>query len=278
MIKELKFHKLAKYFPQIEGTDFDLFVDDIKKNGQKEPIILFDGEILDGINRYRACKKLDVEPKTKTYTGTDPLGYVISVNIRRRHLSESQRAMLATEMLPEFEKKAKERQGKRNDLTSSLIKDNVNKENKKKNKEIKHGTASEEAGKQFGVSASSVQRAKKIKTAVENNELPKETIQDIVSGKKTLNKVDVDLHAKRFVKQEKEKEAKAVKENKKLPNKHPKAVKDYLDFLKESKEKISLATILAKEGMFSPEAMQFVKRLHNQIKSLMDNMEEPNEE
>ena len=100
-------HRLASYFPIMEDEKFDKFKDDIKQNGQLEPIITFDNQILDGLNRYRACTELGITPNFIEYKGKDPLHYVISVNVHRRHMTPSQLAMVATEMLPEFEEEAK---------------------------------------------------------------------------------------------------------------------------------------------------------------------------
>lgn len=94
----LAFHPLANLFPLIEGADFDRLVDDVRENGVLEPIILLDGMILDGRNRYRAALAagvFDADHDVHLFDGEDPLGWVLSKNLHRRHLSESQRAMVA---------------------------------------------------------------------------------------------------------------------------------------------------------------------------------------
>ena len=53
---------------------------------------------LDGRNRYRACLRAGVEPRYRDYEGDDPCGFVVSANIRRRHLDESQRALIAAKL------------------------------------------------------------------------------------------------------------------------------------------------------------------------------------
>jgi N6-adenosine-specific RNA methylase IME4 len=94
----LEFHRLADIFPLVEGQDFGALVADIKAHGLHEPIVMFEGKILDGRNRYRGCLAADVEPTFITYTGDDPVAYVVSLNLRRRHLTESQRAMVAAKL------------------------------------------------------------------------------------------------------------------------------------------------------------------------------------
>lgn len=93
-----EFHPLANLFPLIEGAEFEALVADIKANGVREPVILHDGKILDGRNRYKAAASAGVDVPTKNYEGTDPMGFVWSLNFHRRHLNESQRSIAAAKM------------------------------------------------------------------------------------------------------------------------------------------------------------------------------------
>jgi len=99
IVMTLEFHPLAAMFPLMDGDEFEKFKRDISLNGQCEPIVLYEGKILDGRNRYRACVELGLEPITKLYTGNDPLGFVISMNIHRRHLTAEKKRELLAELL-----------------------------------------------------------------------------------------------------------------------------------------------------------------------------------
>lgn len=95
----LPYHPYADLFPLMEGDEYDSLVSDIRSNGLLYPIVLLSGQILDGRNRYRACLDAVVSPRTENYTGQEkPLDYVISANLKRRHLDESQRAMISVKI------------------------------------------------------------------------------------------------------------------------------------------------------------------------------------
>jgi hypothetical protein len=96
-----KAHPYANLFPLMEGDDFAALIADIKANGLCELIWMDEqGRILDGRNRMRACLKAGVPCNKRTFHGDDAaiLRFVISKNLRRRHLDASQRAMIAAEL------------------------------------------------------------------------------------------------------------------------------------------------------------------------------------
>lgn len=89
-------HPVAALFPYIKGVAFHEFVEDIRVNGQREPVVLdASGRLIDGRNRARACQVLGIDVKETRYLGGDAEAWIISHNIHRRHLTESQRAMFA---------------------------------------------------------------------------------------------------------------------------------------------------------------------------------------
>lgn len=95
----MKFHPIAEIFPMLPEAELKELAEDIKQNGQSVPILLYDGQILDGRNRFRACEIAGASPEYEIYKGEDPLKCVISLNLRRRHLDESQRGMVAAKIV-----------------------------------------------------------------------------------------------------------------------------------------------------------------------------------
>ena len=83
----------CRYF-STQGEAFAAFVENIKANDLRESIVVFKGKILDGRNRYRACLEAGIEPDFVDNRGNNPLNDVLSWNLHRRHLNESQRAWI----------------------------------------------------------------------------------------------------------------------------------------------------------------------------------------
>lgn len=150
----MNFHPYSEVFPLIEGNEFEALVEDIKTHGLREKIWLYEGKILDGRNRFLACKKAKTKPLFRKYAGKNPLAFVVSANVHRRHLTESQRAMAAARV-------ANMTQGARTDLASIEAKSQT------------------DAATTLNVGRSSVQRARKVveqgskalQQAVENGEV-----------------------------------------------------------------------------------------------------------
>lgn len=107
-----KIHKYCEMFPEITGEEFEALRADIAEHGLREPITRWGSIVVDGKNRLAACEELGMTPEfrewrpsAKSRTGeqqdAELLAWVISKNLHRRHLSESQRGMIAARLVTE---------------------------------------------------------------------------------------------------------------------------------------------------------------------------------
>jgi len=88
-------------FPALSDEDYQALKADIAKNGQQDPIYFYQHRLLDGRHRLRACQELEIVPEVKEWDGEcgNPLAFVTAKNLHRRHLTASQRAMIAAQLL-----------------------------------------------------------------------------------------------------------------------------------------------------------------------------------
>ncbi len=100
MSQKLEFHPVADLFPLLQGEAFQKLVADIRQNGLLEPILVdAQRRIIDGRNRYLACLEAGVEPRFTEWQGQGLLPELaLSLNLHRRHLNESQRALVAAKL------------------------------------------------------------------------------------------------------------------------------------------------------------------------------------
>lgn len=148
-------HPACKLFPKLGDAELQELADDIRDNGLQNPIILHEGKVLDGQNRLAACKLAGVEPRFVEWNGSgSPLHWVVSQNLMRRHLSASQRAAVALDLLPMLEKEAKERQRKSKGRGKKVAQECATAD--------ENGKASEVAARVVGGSARYVEMVKEI--------------------------------------------------------------------------------------------------------------------
>ena len=125
-IGEYPVHPVASLFPMIDDESLNALAEDIKKNGQREPIIVAyldeamidEPVVIDGRNRHAACKLAGIEPEFKFVMSLNDrelspqviADWIISHNLHRRHLTTSQKAMVGQGYLAYLKEEAKKRQ------------------------------------------------------------------------------------------------------------------------------------------------------------------------
>jgi hypothetical protein len=95
-------HPAAELMPEMLWPEQERLLEDIKANGLQQPIVLLGGRVLDGRHRQELCELPEIKPRyvrLKAADVPDPVAYVLSANLHRRHLDESQRAMIAAKVM-----------------------------------------------------------------------------------------------------------------------------------------------------------------------------------
>lgn len=148
----MEFHEAANIFP-LDDEHLDELVDDIKQHGQRISIEIFEGKIIDGRRRWLACKKAGVTPRIVEVSPDDPVAYVLSLNLHRRHLTASQAAMCAQRARAMYDQAAKERQ---------KLSEGRGKKGENNCSDLNKGQARDQVGRAFGISGGTVDRAAKV--------------------------------------------------------------------------------------------------------------------
>jgi ParB-like nuclease family protein len=174
-----RLHPLAEKVPERTAIEKMELADDIEKNGLRDPITLdHTGKyVVDGRGRLEACQQVGEKLKPKHWVrlkkNVNVARFIIS-RLTHRNLSVGQRAMIAADLMPEFEAEAKKRQGGGGNSGTT-----------------EKGKARDAAAKAMGVSGSSVQAAKKLKKEdPEKAEAVRKGKAKLHSGKKSGKKSD----------------------------------------------------------------------------------------
>lgn len=187
--QNMKKHKF-NIFPEAKAEDFTRLLDDIRTNGfdQKQPVTLYQGEVLDGWNRTKACQELGIKPPNIIFTGTDAeaIAFVMRTN-KRRNLNSGQWACIAADaddLLAVIREKAEdERKAKisvaRTDETAQKI---------APSQKAERETATK-AAELFNTNRTYVNQAVKMKTAAP------EVFEKVKAGKMTMQDANKAVRA-----------------------------------------------------------------------------------
>ena len=85
--------------PEMPEELFQQLKEDIGGLAVINPIILLEGDILDGRARYRACQELGIECPVRSVENMSPADCVRSMNVYRRHLTEDQRQAVKSDLI-----------------------------------------------------------------------------------------------------------------------------------------------------------------------------------
>lgn len=188
---DLEIHPACFIMPEMADEDYEKLKEDISGFGLRHKITLYQGKILDGRHRYRACMELGIEPEFEYWPGGSAvIEFVLGENLSRRHLTASQKAMVATKAMDYHRDEARKRQeeGKKvpqgddppqpSDVDLSLpgrlrSVDNV--------VDFPKGKATEAAAKDVGVSRASVEQAVYVK-----EHGTEEDVRDVEQGKASV--------------------------------------------------------------------------------------------
>lgn len=185
-LTELEVHPVATIFPMMTDEEYQGLKDDIQKSGQQEPIIVWRKQLIDGRNRLKACVELNIKPVwVEIDKDSDPIQYVLSHNLHRRHLTESQRAMVGAKLRDIYDQAASERR------KSGLKKGDQAPVGANWAEREKLGRSRDKAGEAVAVSGTSIDRA----TTVLKKGTP-EQIAAVEQGKLAVSRAAAEVNAK----------------------------------------------------------------------------------
>lgn len=152
-LQALAVHPVADLFPYVNDEDMLNLAQDLEVNGQVNPIVVYEDEILDGRNRLRAMAKADLtDALVVEYQGDDPIGFVLSVNLHRRQLSAIDRGKLALALKPHLAAEAAARRAAGLTQYDSTVPRNYG----------ERGETNEHLGALVGLNADTIRRIEKV--------------------------------------------------------------------------------------------------------------------
>lgn len=153
---KLQRHPLSAAFPDMQFSEYESLLASVQSVGLLNPIVLFEGMIIDGWHRYCACEDSDTQIRTiELSTDVDPQTFVIAQNKERRHLTQSQLATAAIKVY-EWRKRGTDNLPKTAQSADLASPNKIN--------DLQNIKTSAEIAKNAGVSLKTVEEAKQVLT------------------------------------------------------------------------------------------------------------------
>jgi hypothetical protein len=245
---EMEFHELAGFFPLMEDDELAELVADIRENGLLEPIVTFDGKILDGRNRYNACRQAEQEPRFTEYRGEHPATYVIAKNIHRRHLTPTQQGVILLDLKPLIQAEM-----------GAQTRDGAGRFQPAISGESGGGEWGDRLARGTGTSRTTLTRVDRV-----SREAP-DLMPKLRTGEMTAKAAEGEVRSRKARESLARSDARAARKKR---QDDPREVGVYLDACRDFRPAAREAVEVAAYGKFSPEAQKFVRRWHDDIRAL----------
>ena len=116
--------EFKELIPALTAEEFKQLEENILKDGIRDPLVLWNGYLIDGHNRYQIAFKHGLEYKTidKEFEDESQVKeWMINNQFGRRNLSNYQRSVLALELESVFSKRAKEQQVRKPEFVLPML-------------------------------------------------------------------------------------------------------------------------------------------------------------
>ncbi len=188
-------HPVCALFPMMTPDKLQELADDIKLTGLAMPVVRHGNVLLDGRNRLLACKMAGVDPKWQDFTGDDPSRWILSTNLKRRHLTPEQSVSIAAEASEAILRDAMERKAATafkpgiapnptgaNQHTRKVNPDSGSPSSKRDAKQMHDRSSAGTLAATAGVSRHKAEQALAIKRAAKKGEIKPEVYQSVLNG------------------------------------------------------------------------------------------------
>ena len=168
--------ELRDLIPPLTEEEHQMLEDSIVRDGCDTPLVVWNGTIVDGHNRYEICQKHQVpfSYEERSFAGKEAaMFWMLEHQLARRNLNPYQRSEMALRLEPMFMLRAKETQGTRSDLNPNFGQNSA---------QSSGGRTSHKIAEIAGVSHDTIKKVKKLSADADE------------STKKKLRSGEISIH------------------------------------------------------------------------------------